>query len=265
MSYFTDTEKAIAESLHGVGQSCRVSCCAYAKTAIITHRESGYSFHCFRCGESKFLRHGIRSIAKIAKARSYKAPTSIVELPEDCTTAIPAKYQTWYTQYGISPELAEQYQFMWSPDMHRIVIPVFHNDALASYQARAMLPDQQPKYLTPSAANVAKVLYFAGNPQSNFIVLTEDILSAIKIGRVAYAASIMGTEVTPERAMWLYNSRLAVYVWLDPDAPGQSAAKKILRKLRLYGVICGNIVSTADPKKHSLDEIREYIKGCDIA
>lgn len=256
--------KNIADTLTQIGQQVRVKCCGGNKSAIISHTERGHSFHCFRCGSSEFTKHGVRSIQNIAASKAFAATRKggVVLLPDDFCTNIPVRFTTWFTKYGISPEYAAEHGFGWSDDMQRIVIPVYWNGTLLTYQARAVHTGQLPKYLTPSFASAGRGMFLCGNKQTNNVVLTEDILSAMKIGRAGkYAASLMGCEITHERAAWIIKARKSVSIWLDPDNAGQTGARKIARKLELYGIECRNILSEYDPKGHTLDEIREYVGG----
>lgn len=262
MERLTKDQLQVAETLIE-GRTSRYTCCNGNTTAVITNVGSGYRFHCFRCGEERFTPAGKRSIQIIAQhkknAKLFTA-TNYCTLPDDFTTRIPKEYSTWFTSNGLDFEYLSKYTVGWSDMMQRIIIPVYHNNILVSWQARAVHSWQSPKYMTANSANVSHVLYYTGeNKQSNHIVLTEDILSALKVGKVTKAASILGTSLSLIRTMTLVNKKLKVIVWLDPDAPGQTAAKKCIKSLQLYGIPVGNIVSIKDPKAHSLDEIRQYI------
>jgi len=100
--------------------------------------------------------------------------------------------------------------------------------------------------------------------QADRITLTEDILSAYKVGKVAEGWCMLGTSLPHELMAAILRSGKAVNVWLDNDLPpvhqvnrGQMAAVKVLKQLRAAGVSVRNIVTDRDPKLIPLDEIRK--------
>jgi DNA primase len=92
------------------------------------------------------------------------------------------------------------------------------------------------------------------------IVVTEDILSAFKVGLVGQAACALGTSPTPALVRYLLSSRKPVSVWLDPDAAGRRGASKLVKSLRAYGLEPTNILSARDPKLHTLEQIKEILE-----
>jgi DNA primase len=95
----------------------------------------------------------------------------------------------------------------------------------------------------------------------SFVVptLTEDMLSAIKIGTVAEGWAVGGTKASDHLIAELLRRKARVNVWLDPDGPGRVGASKLCKQLRSYGLEVRDIVSQRDPKLHTRDEIMEYV------
>lgn len=91
------------------------------------------------------------------------------------------------------------------------------------------------------------------------VTLTEDILSAFKVGQVAEAWSLLGTRASPRVIHELLRRRCPVNVWLDPDAAGQRAAAKLSRQLRGFGLSTRNVVSAKDPKLLTYEQIKETL------
>jgi DNA primase len=89
-----------------------------------------------------------------------------------------------------------------------------------------------------------------------FPVLTEDILSAYKIGLVGEGWPAMGTNVPDAYVAEFMRRRRPVAVWLDPDGPGRKAAARYTKQLRAYGLTVIDIRSEKDPKLHTIEEIR---------
>lgn len=91
------------------------------------------------------------------------------------------------------------------------------------------------------------------------VTLTEDTLSAYKVGRVAEGWSLLGTRASARLLTELLARRPPVNVWLDPDGPGQRAAQKLIRQLRGLGLETRNIVSAKDPKLLTYEQIKEIL------
>jgi DNA primase len=92
------------------------------------------------------------------------------------------------------------------------------------------------------------------------VVVTEDILSAIKVNSVGYSTlSILGTAVSPAIA-----SRIARYkdiiIWTDSDKAGDAAYVKLRKKLALYPVKVRRIVTDNDPKLIHKKTIRKLME-----
>jgi len=109
------------------------------------------------------------------------------------------------------------------------------------------------------------VLLRYGDAQS--ITLTEDVLSAYKVGQVAEAWPMLGTSPSQKLIAELLKAGKPVKVWLDNDLPpthkvnrGQVAAVKVLKTLRSMGLQCENIVSLKDPKLMTYEQIKEILK-----
>jgi hypothetical protein len=120
----------------------------------------------------------------------------------------------------------------------------------------------QPKYVhIGSGAAVfwsepAMMLPGASKVGSHECVLTEDILSCIRVGRLQQSASILGTSVSDARLVQLLARFKRFAIWLDGDGPGQTAASKLRRTLELLGAEVRVIRTELDPKLHSNEEIR---------
>ena len=126
---------------------------------------------------------------------------------------------------------------------------------LGFYQARAYQRGRLPKYLGPTP-RPPKLLARWGT--AAVPTLTEDILSAAKIGMVAEGWAVLGTTVSDHMVAELMK-RGRCNVWLDPDAAGRRGAAKIGKRLRAYGVEVRDIVSVRDPKLHTFQEIKDYL------
>lgn len=237
--------------------------CGQDNSQIISHGQRGFSRHCFRCGSSEFVPHGIRKISEIVAIRQARGELVDIELPDEYTTDVPVQLAVWYFKYGISDDLAKKYGIGYDPSSHRIILPVWEDGILTAYNARATIEGQFPKYINQEGGAVGSALFYAdlSFPESKSTVLTEDYLSAVKISTVHHATSMLGTTLTDARAVKLANKFDTVYIWLDSDKAGMNGALKAARKLRMLGVNVERIQTENDPKTYSREYIENILRG----
>jgi DNA primase len=128
----------------------------------------------------------------------------------------------------------------------------------AFWQARAWQAGRSPKYLGPAPRPPSLVALWGS---AEVPTLTEDILSAMKVGMVGEGWAVMGTSVSPAILGALLARGGRVNVWTDPDPAGRKAASKITKQLLGFGLEVRNILSQRDPKLHHLSEIKEILCG----
>lgn len=252
----------IAKSLPA-GRKRRIQCCKQDASMLVSHSDIGYTAFCFRCGFKDFQPHGQRRICDINRHNHEfrNQPIVPVSLPKDYQLDIPKEGRRWFLQYGIDSELAAKYRFGWTPKYERVVIPIYSlTGELDALQMRAVLQGQKPKYINPTGPNVRSAVFMSGEP-NGVTVVTEDVLSAIKVGRVHHATSILGTTMTDERAAKIAKYNHTAIVWLDPDGAGIIGTTKACRQLQLQGVKCYIVRSELDPKKYNSDEIKEHLRS----
>ncbi len=250
------------------GRSVRVQCCKADKSALVTHGVKGCSYICFRCKEQAFKAHGKQSIKDLMKRRKelleYSAAVKdALRLPYDFTNDIPPKHRCWLFKAGIAEDEATWHNIGWSESMQRIVLPVYDDSGeLICVQCRAVLDGQEPKYLNPKGPRVSSAVFYAEaqKPSDKFVVV-EDILSAIKISAVAHAFSILGTNMTFERAAYVSTKCTKAYLWFDNDKAGRQARKKTEDRLGLFDIQCEHVLSDVDPKLYTRDEINSALNG----
>lgn len=244
--------------------------CGPGRTLLITQEAGKYQAFCFRCAEGDgYVRQ--RTLAELAATirQRQQADAScggVGSRPEPATydvDAWPKEGQLWFYRSGLSRADIGALGAYYHEPSGRIVLPIPSRDGHAGWwQARAIEAGQVPKYLGPQDADRSRVCPRYG--KGSRIVLTEDILSAYKVGKAQADAEgwcMMGTSLQPWVLAQILKRRCPVSVWLDPDPAGQRAAAKVRKELRLYGVACTNIVSERDPKRHTYQEIMSYVQG----
>lgn len=167
----------------------------------------------------------------------------------------PLAARVWLHKAGLGrPEVAALGAFFHG-GTQRVVIPLLEDGEVVFWQARSV-DGRQPKYLSPPVDRSTLLPRFGAGPT---ITLTEDLLSAFKIGLVAEAWCLMGTHANPRLIAALLERRAPVNVWTDPDAAGRHAARKVHSQLKAYGIEVRVIRSERDPKLHTFDQIRSYL------
>lgn len=235
--------------------------CSETRDMTVSHGENGYSAYCFRCGNVGFEGFGYQNLAELERLRTLNATAQEVsnELPADLSPSIPAGPARWLFKAGLSVLRAGHRGVGWSERLQRIVLPLYGSDGeLLYWQARAVLPGQTPKYINPPIAK-ADLLYRCIPDDADFseVVVTEDILSAIRVGLHCPAVSILGTKTSDQQAAQLAKYSRVTY-WLDPDEAGQQGNRAGTRKLSLV-TDTRVINSDVDPKNLSDRRIRELL------
>lgn len=249
----------------------RVKCCSKDKSRVITHSAEGYATVCFRCGLSqrRFVPHGVRTIQETLRHRReldyYTNQRGKLSLPDDFTRDIPSFGRAWLLKGGVNSFLTEHYGIGWSEKLCRVVIPVWGIDRLDAVQARAVLEDQKPKYLNKEGHSGNSLFWsddavMLSEPIGDWCVLTEDILSTIRVGRIQPAVASLGTSINARVVARIMQFHKRVLIWYDDDAAGRRGAIKARKALELQGAEVRTIRTEFDPKTYNNEEIEKIIK-----
>ena len=235
--------------------------CGSGEKFSVNHSSKSYWAFCYRCGHTDVEFKGQQSLAELARMQALNEATSNiefkVELPNDFTTDIPLIGRLWLYSAGITQPLWDKYRIGYSPKLERVILPVYKDNKLVWFQARALQKGQAPKYLQPSSDRSSVMFESLGNDDVTEVVIVEDILSAIVVGKSTKTFSLLGTKITTEQAAYLGRYDL-VTTWLDSDTAGRKGAYKIRKTLSLITTV-NNIITTLDPKELSDKEIRGYL------
>lgn len=253
------------------GESVRInhdspSCRGESKSMIVTRTEDGgVKAYCHRCGETgawgnksplvKAHAHGYGAERHERAERKNAVPKDITHNWAEWTK--PAR--EWLSKYGITEQESKRYSLGYSSTMNRVVLPTYDEDGLTGFITRKLSDsDNKPKYLTYSN-DKSRMIVFTGEI-TNTLVLVEDMVSAIKVGRHTTAVPLLGTNLSMAlRAEILRSSFNRFIIWLDHDNPTVIKKEIELHKvLSLYGD-SEIIRSKKDPKEHSDKEIIQII------
>lgn len=243
-----------------IGQSRKILHCGSSPAARISQDGGGLRLHCFRCGDTEYVPHGPRSTAEILAAR--RATESLAEERSIPKRAIPLndplcapQAQVWVLKTGLTPEEATTtYGMKYDPITRRVCIPL-----QGGFIARAVFGDN-PKYLR--AGDIPET--YELKHSSALVVVTEDILSAIKVYRAGFSAvAILGTAVGITAGAVIGNYK-DVICWTDGDKAGDAAWHKLRRRLALYDSDLHRVRTSDDPKLLHINTIKEKINALQI-
>lgn len=254
-----------------VGGTARITCtqnCGTDHSMLVSSNEKSWTAHCFRCKHREYKSKGLLPLSLIKQMREDKYFTkSEVKLPHDFTLNVPDSISCWYLKYGISPELAREHNIGYSYSLNRVVIPVYNymydgdKDPIG-IQARSVDPKAKPKYINKVRPDLhIPYLYDIYNRDSYYVVVVEDILSAIKVSKVHKCVSIMGTNMTHSIAAYLAKRYNHVILWFDSDKAGIDCSNKSMKLLNIHGASTRIVRTGLDPKEHSLDDIRRHVSN----
>jgi Toprim-like len=232
-------------------------------TLLISADRDKWSGWCFRCHETVIEWKPKESFAERVKrmreeAAADEAVASTTALPQPINfdpETWPDPAYLWLLKAAVGRSEIKQLGAYYHKPTNRVVLPVFDSGRLVYWQARS-IDGREPKYL---GAAIDKRHIVAAYGEGQASVLTEDILSAFRVGQVGRGVAMLGTSLTDKVLARLIAERRPVVIWLDPDAAGREAARHIKRRLSLVGLKHSQIRSRRDPKLLSKGEIQSLL------
>lgn len=232
--------------------------CGEGDVLKIAHTPKGFTAYCFRCGGKGFTPIERKKLSDFEILKQQEAAAELqvkMELPDDFTQDIPPQHALWLYRAGIGVDRIRSSGFGYSERLGRVVLPVYDDHGHLVYiQARAtQFPEQQPKYLNIKGAQKVDVVYSVkpDNPiLDSTVVLTEDILSANRVGEVQHSYSILGTKLSDGQVLKIAEYDTVVW-YLDGDKAGIEGARKGSKALQFYVKTQRIIRTPRDPKMYS--------------
>ena len=212
-------------------------------------RYSDGSAYCFGCGYTE-------KSSRYSPATNRVYEERAIRIPQDATPQVASTPGgTWLAQYGITALEIQRYRMLWSPSRQQLIFPLYNkNGDLVAYQGRNFKPDSKGKYF--SQGKIHDLLYFCGK-KSSPIILVEDLLSAIKIGRLGVAMPLFGSEASTALLMRLKDHCQAIIVWLDSDKWINS--HDIVKRSQSIGLPAMSVFTNLDPKEYSTEKIKYFL------
>lgn len=210
--------------------------------------------YCFGCGHYE-KGNGLISFKKLEKENDRN-----ISLPSDCSSSIPINpVREWLSQYYITDQDILVNKFQWSEDRQLLVMPVYdiYGKLLMWCGRRFNISDRQGRYYIQGKTEGSYPIY--GNINPGTVVIVEDMISAIRVGKVATSHPLFGSNVSSNKIVELSKKFDNLIVWLDYDKAGYA-----IKLSQTYGLFFRNIqtiVTIKDPKAYTENEIKERIYG----
>ena len=254
---------ALADQLKP-GQKRRVEHdCGEGKTLIVSRTERGTSYWCHRCHTKGWIpaeRSLADRIAALNEAtecdgtaqQSLELPGPGKMNPQDW----PDAPRLWLYKAGFSNDEIRRHGWYWNPKMERVILPVKVDGKTIYWQGRGF-DTARPKALNPTVNREGLVAKYG---RGDWIALTEDILSAAKVGGVGEAWALLGTVLSYSTALALSEAGRPVLLMLDDDPAGRRGAAEAAKTLNLLGVRNHQVYFGKDPKLVSRSTIKAKAK-----
>ena len=219
---------------------------------------NGHS-HCFACNFhiKPDIWEQMAAIAAPSKVSEH-SPTELV-LPRDNTpiggSIFSKEPQRWLRNYGITDSEMLKNKMGWCHTTQLLTFPVYDdNGKLLMWQGRNFGNVSTPKYLTEGPKS--DIMHLVGK-DSNVLIVTEDLVSAIKVGRCYQATPLWGSSMAHSLILRAADEFSTLGIWLDKDKTKE--AVKIALRASQY--IPSFVVSSElDPKAYGDSTIREFIE-----
>ncbi|MCI0529585.1 MAG: hypothetical protein L0Y56_19255, partial [Nitrospira sp.] len=181
-------------------------------------------------------------------------------LPEDVCKTYPPQAAEFLIDCGLTPEDMMSPFIYYSPHWRRIIFPIMDTtNKLRGWMGRAIEVQQYPKWYTMRNFNGYEYVHIIGaspeDPEGTPLVIVEDLISAIRVGKHFPCLCLFGLSLTETAAARVAQEFVNVVVWLDDGAT--SHALNHAEKIHSYGSKTFILWTVSDPKYHTAAEIVE--------
>jgi hypothetical protein len=180
-----------------------------------------------------------------------------VVLPEDFTYHLPKFCLEWLRSYSITNKEIVQHKFGWSQEKELLILPVYDGfKQLVFWQGRGFKKGKGKTHFA-SMGSSSRMLHIIGELNNDFVVVVEDIVSAIKVARYLPAMPLFGSSMSDKMIEDLSIFKSHMLLWLDFDKAKYSIKTCIKASLFLDKAI--PIITNQDPKAYRDDEIKDIL------
>jgi hypothetical protein len=212
---------------------------------------------CFGCG---FTENFSASRRRREAGVRATVPEKQLWLPDDIVTTIPHQADSWIRQYNLTQKELYDNKVVWSEKQQLLIFLYQQAGILLGWQGRYFGKDNKPKWWNQgNLKDIDKIIN--SSMLSTSIVLVEDIISAIKVGRQYGTKPLFGSYIDIANIYKLYKkyNTKKIVLWLDKDK--QRHAYQTSVKLNSIGINSNVIVTLKDPKEYNNEEIRKIYES----
>lgn len=232
---------------------CRVD---HEDKLSLTVTDQGIVYRCWRvsCGHKGFIPFNPGQYVPPSKAQAVKAKKFtgvLTDVPDWLFTEL-------QSLYGLSPEDIISQGFRWAANANRIYMPNYdYYGRPIGHSVKGFGDYRGSKSYTFLDEDAIPLHFPINRVKSNRLVLVEDVLSSIKVGKVTSSAALLGTHITSKTAAYIRRHYDKVCFALDYDAVDKAVQQaKALRCLMSTEVV----IFRKDPKDTPIEEIKEILK-----
>ena len=211
------------------------------------------------------------SIEDIKKQLKYEQEkekkNAAVGLPADYSLVLRPDAEAWLKKYGITDAERMRFKLGWSEIYESLVLPAFDFAGnLLICQRRYFGTDNWPKYHTkgyPESVVWTVLPLSVGNradPRDTYngtLVLVEDYISAVKVGREHEASPLWGSSLSLNQIKRLSDRWEELILWLDFNKT--STAMQYRFKAKPYFNNVSVVATQGDPKDYDDSQIRQIL------
>lgn len=263
-----------------LGGSKRIVCCGTDRSRICSHNAEKFSSYCFRPDCPSYFRQKsgldkLRARNKqeaVEEAKAIRKDFSAFEEATADTSAFHHDAMVWLTKAGIHVHTIQKYGIRYNKDLHRVLIPMWDgyghsHDKLLGFNARTLhsFEAENIKYVL-NCPNKGAMFMIRPTDKAKSVILTEDMLSAIRIAEVVHlhthdvdVGCIMGTSVSKYKLLSLVSKYRKIELFLDGDHAGRVATEQWTRELDPFLDITSILVDGKDPKHLTNEELSDIL------
>lgn len=222
--------------------------------------EDGY--HCFSCGATKRAERNYNLITMKNNQCDMQIP-SLITNPSNFSISL----LKWLRTFHVTDDLILKYGLAETTD-NSLFMPVIEDNTIHMYQRRWFDPRRIMTYGTKQPFTVVN------DEASKTIVITEDFISAIRVGAVKNTCCMFGTSIPHEYMVKIVKQYDIIFIWADGDKAGQAAASKLSSKFNYliklekryrsfstnFEKYVRNILTDQDPKCYTNSEISKILE-----
>ena len=236
------------------------------KTLSVTRIQTGWVFKCHRCemrGIKTLDGANARTVAKFATdlitppapiTTEVKLPTP--DEPEAITVALA---EAWLSKAGLTFKDFNDYKLYYSGG--RLVFPIFDTKVgdPIFWQSRGFRAGEE-KWLNQKLHGRGSIFFEPlQQPGTNYVCLVEDMISGIKVGRVANCIGLLGSYIPDKLILDLDKQYSCIIIWLDADKLSYAFLNRV-KRYQQFGLNVKGIYTKQDPKCYPETEIKNFVE-----